>query len=134
MEAWKKSMAGKNEEKVVEVLEGLGFVYGIDFVSQYPIGERFVLDIAFVNEQIAIEVDGESHQSKKAQKNDRSRDNYLYCVGWCVIRVNDVHFFDAYKMSFYKNLIREVVNERRRQYDAGSLYAVDIPNYVEGDY
>ena len=68
MKEWRESMAGDNEEKVINVLKSLDFYEKIDFERQYPIGERFVIDIAFVKEQVVIEVDGKSHNEKK-QKN-----------------------------------------------------------------
>lgn len=130
---WKDSMAGKNEEKVISVLEGIGFKCGVDFVRQYPIGERFVIDIAFVNEQIAIEVDGKGHNETKQRKMDEKRDRYLKDNNWIPIRIKDKEFF-GFKGSFYKSLIKMIVSERREQWNKGTLYEIDIPNYVDEDY
>jgi len=40
----------------------------------------------------------------------------------------------GYKASFYKNLIREVVEDRREQFNQGKLYPIDIPFFNEKDY
>jgi very-short-patch-repair endonuclease len=130
---WKDSMSGRNEDKVISVLEGIGFKCGVDFVRQHPIGERFVIDIAFINEQVAIEVDGKDHDTSKQRRKDSKRDKYLRDNNWIPIRIKDKEFF-GYKGSFYKSLIKMVVSERRKQWTEGLLYEVEIPNYVDEDY
>lgn len=132
-EEWKKSMAGKNEDSVIRVILGLGYVENIDFYRQYPIGERFVIDVAFKNEQVAVEVDGENHKRKEQAALDRKRDSYLKDNNWVSIRVKDKEFF-GYKGSFYKSLIKQIVEERREQYQKGILYPIEIPRYVNEDY
>ena len=131
---WKENMSGANEGRVLEVLESLGFKIGIDFVRQYPIGERFVIDFAFVDLRVAIEVDSDNHNTTKQKQKDEKRDSYLFSNGWVSLRVKDRDFFNSYKMSFYKNLIKEVVLERRKQYENGELYYIEIPNFKDEDY
>lgn len=133
MSEWKNCMAGKNEDGLIVVLENLGFKSGVDFIRQHPIGERFVIDIAFLNEQIAIEVDGKHHSEKKQERMDKMRDRYLRDIGWIPIRIKDSEFF-GYKASFYKSLIKMVVEERRQQWNNGQLYEIDLPNFREEDY
>ena len=126
-------MAGKNESDVLQVLTDLGYMDGKDFTRQHPIGEKFVIDFAFVKEQVAIEVDGKSHNDKKQKRSDDQRDKYLRWNNWVPIRIKDEEFF-GYKKSFFKNLIREVVEERRQQWKIGTLFEIDIPNFIESDY
>lgn len=133
MKKWQDSMAGKNEEEAVKILDTLGYKLGEDYVRQYPIGERFVIDFAFVNERIALEIDGDSHLSVKQKKKDKQRDSYLYRNGWIPLRMFDWDL-TGYKGSFYKSLIKEIVDERRKQFEGGFLYDIDIPNYKDGDY
>ena len=49
---WKDSMAGNNERPVIDILSTLGYQINTDYQRQYPIGERFVVDFAFINEKI----------------------------------------------------------------------------------
>lgn len=133
MSEWKDSMAGKNEIRAIEILKDLGYELGKDFVRQHPIGERFVLDFAFVKEQVAIEIDGQTHNRPIQRKKDRQRDNYLNLNNWVPLRIKESWLF-GYKGSFYKSLIKQVVEERRAQWEVGSLYAIDIPNFKEEDY
>lgn len=131
--AWKDSMAGKNEEPVIHILEACGYVMDKDFVRQNPIGERFVMDFAFVKEQISIEVDGESHKAAKQKKLDKMRDSYLHENNWVSIRIKNDDLFGE-KMSFYKSLIKQIVEERRAQWEVGGLYPVDVPYFNQADY
>lgn len=86
---WQDCMSGKNEDKVLEVLEQMGYKLGIDFFRQYPIGYKFVIDIAFVNEQVAIEIDGDSHERKEQLKLDKKRDEFLRANNWIPLRIKD---------------------------------------------
>ena len=133
LEKVKEAISGKNEEKVINVLNQLGYILNKDFVRQHPIGERFVLDFAFIPEQIAIEIDGDNHNEKKQKLWDKKRDNYLEWNNWIALRIKDKEFF-GYKGSFYKNLINEIVKERRKQWEEGKLYPIEIPNFQEEDY
>lgn len=135
MKEWKDSMSGKNEDFAINLLTTLmGYEHGKDFVRQYPVGCRFVIDFAFVNEQVAIEIDGMSHSTKKQRLLDKQRDKFLVENNWVPIRIRDSELKIPSKMRFYKNLIRAVVDERREQWEVGSLYAVEIPDFNKKDY
>lgn len=131
-ENWRKNMAGGNEISVLKILDSLGFIEDLDYRRQYPLAERFVLDFAFVNEQVVLEVDGKSHQLNRQKLKDKRRDKYLRQNDWVPIRINDKELF-GYRLSFYKALIKDVVLERRSQYQQGTLYPVDLPAYNELD-
>lgn len=130
---WKDSMSGKNEESVIKILDACNFTLGTDYVRQHPIGERFVIDFAFINEQIALEVDGDNHNTTKQKKLDKMRDRYLRDNNWIPIRVRDKELFGT-KLSFYKSLFNEIVKERRKQYQIGELLDIDIPYFNQDDY
>lgn len=134
LEKVKDCISGKNEIKVISVLQNLGYVLNTDFVRQYPIAQRYVLDFAFVNEQVALEIDGDSHNSKIQTKKDNIRDRYLRENNWISIRIKDEEMFNTYKFSFYKNLIRDIVDERRQEYNDGDLRKRDFTNYNVKDY
>lgn len=129
----KDCISGRNEDDVMRVFDSLGYELGKDYVRQHPVGDRFVLDFAFVKEQVCVEVDGKDHYSKEAVKIDKKRDRFLYYNNWVVIRVREDKFF-GYGASFYKYLIDEVVKERREQWESGRLYPIDILEYKEQDY
>lgn len=128
MKAWKDNMSGENEESCLRAMTFLGYELGKDFVRQHPLACRFVCDFAFVPEQIAIEIDGRSHKEKKQREKDRERDMFLYLNGWVVIRIPDQKF-NGKESLFYRYLIKEVVEDRRKQLEGGRLYPIDIPEY-----
>lgn len=132
--AWRDSLAGKNEEPVIKIIESVGYTLGKDFVRQYPIGERFVMDFAFINEQVSIEVDGENHKYRKQRKLDEMRDKFLHENNWVSIRVPDAKINTIYGRSFFKSLIMEIVEERRAQWEIGQLVALDVPYFKDEDF
>lgn len=128
IQAIKDTISGKNEEEVIRTLITVGFQLGVDFKRQYPIGNRFVIDLAFVNEQVAVEVDGNDHQRKNHKVIDKKRDRFLRENNWVPIRIKDKEFF-GYKQLFYKYLIKDVVLERRTQFQSGKLFPIEIPDF-----
>lgn len=58
-------------------------------------GRRFRIDIALVDEKIAIEVDGWQYHGKfkSAHQSDRERQNLLAVQGWLVLRFTSGLFF-----------------------------------------
>lgn len=49
-QAIRETISGKNEDYVIEVFRGIDYLEERDFQRQYPVGKKFVLDFAFVNE------------------------------------------------------------------------------------
>lgn len=133
MKEWKDSMAGKNELRVMDLLKTMGYNLKEHYVRQYPIAQRYVVDIAFVREQVAVEVDDKGHNKKERVRSDKIRDKYLLSANWVTIRVQDSDLFGA-KGRFYKYLIDEVVKERHEQYQKGRLVPIDFKRFVESDY
>ncbi len=133
MEEWKNSMAGQNEVKVIKILNSLDFILGRDFVRQHPIGERFVIDIAFIKEKVAIEVDGKSHENKKQKTLDKMRDKFLRDNDWIPLRISDKEMF-GYKKLYHKYRIKEIIGERRSQWEVGQIGEREIKNFIKEDY
>lgn len=130
----KDCISGDNEDRAIGLLTSLGYYEGTDFYRQHPIGDRYVVDFAFIKEMVALEIDGKSHEEKRQKRSDKIRDRYLRENKWAVLRIKDADLF-GYKGSFYRNLIREVVEERRMGYNSGELYAVDFSRFTcEEDY
>jgi very-short-patch-repair endonuclease len=130
----RETISGTNEDYCIKILNGLEYFETADFERQYPVGGRFVLDFAFVKEQIALEIDGIHHDKRVQIKKDRQRDSYLRRNNWIPIRIKDKDFKNTYRAAFYKNLIRDIVQERREQYENGVLYPIDFDTFYEQDY
>lgn len=56
-----------------------------------PIG-RFRLDFAFLEERVAVEVDGRQHLDRGVAAHDRRRTEALEALGWTVLRIRVDHF------------------------------------------
>lgn len=59
---------------------------------QHPV-EAYIIDFAFVDELVALELDGRGHASRDAQ--DAERDRWLVDRGWTVVRVQQDSLRDA---------------------------------------
>jgi len=132
MKKWKDMMCGNNENLVIEMFDFLDYKAGKDYIRQYPFGSKFVMDFAFVNEKVCIEVDGKNHNSKKQIELDRVRDIFFYQNDWVVLRIPEKKFLK--NRSFFKSLIREVVEARREQYNSGFLHKIDVPDFREEEW
>jgi very-short-patch-repair endonuclease len=60
---------------------------GIKFRRQHPAG-RYVLDFFCAQSQLAVEIDGRSHDSAGAPEHDMQRDGWLLEQGITVLRVS----------------------------------------------
>lgn len=79
-----------------EALERKGLRLGIDFAMQYPLRYSFILDFAFPDQKIAIEVDGTAyHTSREARKRDAFKNMILEKLGWKVFRFWDHEIYDS---------------------------------------
>jgi len=82
-----KDKFGSNLERVVALnLDQRGLKYVIQFGTL----TGFILDFAFPNQRVGLEVDGSKwHSSKKAVKRDLFRDKCLRREGWKIERIPD---------------------------------------------
>jgi very-short-patch-repair endonuclease len=75
------------EQRFREALERRGLRKGIDFATQYPMRHSFILDFAFPEKKIAVEVDGRKwHSTSAAKKRDGFKNHVLKQHGWTVYR------------------------------------------------
>lgn len=75
------------EQRFREALERRGLRKGIDFATQYPMRHSFILDFAFPDKKIAIEVDGRKwHSTGVAKQRDGFKNHILKQQGWAVYR------------------------------------------------
>lgn len=84
----------------------------ISFVEEYkPLEERyFNIDIAFINEKIGIEINGEQHyeRDKSLKKYYKDRHDLIEKNGW---KLYEIHCSLVYKKDFIENFIKNLKNE-----------------------
>ena len=71
---------------------------GIAYVPQYPTRTGFVLDFALVDQKIAIEVDGPTHDTPKARSRDAFRTLRLKQEGWRVVRIHWTSLTESWQL------------------------------------
>lgn len=74
------------EQKLIDALEGVGLKRNKDYSFQHPTRSGFIIDFAFTEIKLAVEVDGPHHQTRRQRKHDCFRDKMLRREGWKVIR------------------------------------------------
>jgi very-short-patch-repair endonuclease len=119
---WVEKWTTESEEKCIKIIEELGYLAKYDFACQFPIGQKYILDIAFPDLKICIEIDGKEHSYPKRKKEDFIRDNNLYLNNWVVIRIKNEDLDKEDKILFYRNLMQGVIEERKQQLLKGELY------------
>ena len=69
-----------------KILEDIGLDKKYLIYREYPIFPYFI-DFAFVNEKIAVEIDGSQHLEEDRKKRDEEKDKLLISNGWKVLRI-----------------------------------------------
>jgi len=107
-EKLKKMLSSPVEKILVKELKKASLYDGVDYFWQYPIADRYIVDIAFVDEMIIFELDGAFHRGEKQRLIDVKRDCFLEKLGWQVYRIKNSDFISSPKfwVSFILNLLK----------------------------
>jgi len=111
-----KMLSSKTEFSFIDFLISLGYKKDIDFIHQFvcsneDIGKIFVVDFCFPSEKFILELDGYNHKQRKHKQVDNLRDKILNENGYQVLRIKTP--IDEFHKSYYKNLIPEIINNKR---------------------
>lgn len=107
--AWHKRLSGQNsyiEEVFNQFIKerNLNTIY--DIKTEYPF-HRYLIDFAFINEKIAVELDGSQHINDKNHQIDLRKDEALLNEGWRILRLTSyeiINHFDKTVNKFYNFL------------------------------
>lgn len=86
--AWRTSNLSYPEKLFLEKLEILNWGEKYSIIREYCIFPYFI-DFAFVNEKVAVEIDGSQHLLSDRKESDDKKDKLLLKDGWSVIRITD---------------------------------------------
>jgi very-short-patch-repair endonuclease len=86
--AWRTSNLSYPEKLFLEKLEVLNWGQKYSIIREYCVFPYFI-DFAFINEKVAVEIDGSQHLLEERKKNDDKKDDLLLKDGWSVIRITD---------------------------------------------
>ena len=70
-------------------LEPIIATAGRPYRFQHLVSTRYILDFAFIEDKIAVEVDGPSHSTASQKEIDKLKTAFLEKRGWRVIRISN---------------------------------------------
>jgi very-short-patch-repair endonuclease len=86
--AWRLSNVSYPEKLCIDYIENNGLDKKHSIVREYSVFPYFI-DFAFVNEMVAVEIDGSQHLLPERKESDNKKDELLNELGWVVIRVSE---------------------------------------------
>lgn len=86
--AWRTKSMSYPEKVFLDKIYELGFDKKYSIIREYSVFPYFI-DFAFVNEKIAIEIDGSQHLLSDRKDNDVKKDKLLNDEGWFVLRISE---------------------------------------------
>jgi very-short-patch-repair endonuclease len=86
--AWRLSNVSYPEKLCIDYIEKNGFDKKYSIVREYSVFPYFI-DFAFVNEMVAVEIDGSQHLLPERKESDNKKDELLNELGWLVVRVSE---------------------------------------------
>jgi very-short-patch-repair endonuclease len=86
--AWRTSNLSYPEKLFLEKLEISNWGEKYSIIREYCFFPYFI-DFAFVNEKVAVEIDGSQHLLTDRKESDDKKDKLLLNDGWSVIRITD---------------------------------------------
>ena len=106
-----KKGLNKLELKGRKILEELGLVRDRDFMEQYPLFNKFVVDIWIPKKHLVIQWDGIYwHNKPKRKRLDISQDRYMNKAGINVLRFSDLQIKDNITY-VYENIKKAIQTE-----------------------
>lgn len=86
--AWRLSNVSYPEKLCIEYIEKNSLDKKYSIVREFSVFPYFI-DFAFVNEMVAVEIDGSQHLLPERKERDDKKDKLLNDLGWLVIRVSE---------------------------------------------
>ena len=107
--AWRLSNISYPEKLFIEYVESNGLDKKYSIIREYPVFPYFI-DFAFVNQKVAIEIDGSQHLLPERKERDNKKDKLLNDLGWFVIRISEKEIKTNIEEVF--NKIISILNEK----------------------
>lgn len=107
--AWRLSNVSYPEKLFIEYIESNGLDKKYSIIREYSVFPYFI-DFAFVNQMVAIEIDGSQHLLPERKEKDDKKDKLLNNLGWFVVRISENEIKTNIKEVF--NKITSILNEK----------------------
>lgn len=112
--AWRLKNMSHPEKCFQKILEDNGLDKKYLIYREHPVFPYFI-DFAFINEKIAVEIDGSQHLEEDRKKRDEEKDKLLISNGWKVLRIAAIEVIrDGTKAL---NAILELLGGINKQHD-----------------
>lgn len=113
--AWRKRNEPSYPEKCfIKFLEKNEYNKKYLIEREYPIFPYYI-DFAFVDEKLAVEIDGGQHLEHDRKEKDEKKDNFLISIGWKILRISEStvkNDWDLIKLSIENMLNSDNVYEK----------------------
>jgi very-short-patch-repair endonuclease len=86
--SWRQKNISYPEKLFLNKINEIGWSEKYSIVREFSVFPFFI-DFAFVNEMVAVEIDGSQHLLEERKKKDQIKDEVLNKQGWCVIRISE---------------------------------------------
>ena len=94
---WRPPVHGGNGRPMPEPQRLLLAALGSRFIPEFPVTipdssnhrGHYLIDLAYPHGEVAVEVDGRSHNTVKQRRRDRRKDRILRKLGWKVFRFSN---------------------------------------------
>jgi very-short-patch-repair endonuclease len=117
--AWRLKNMSYPEKCFQKILEDNGLDKKYLIYREYSVFPYFI-DFAFVNEKIAVEIDGSQHLKEDRKKRDEEKDKLLISNGWKVLRIAAIEVIrDGTKAL---NAILELLMGSNKQYTKVGIF------------
>lgn len=107
--AWRLSNVSYPEKLFIGYIESNGLNKKYAIIREYSVFPYFI-DFAFVNQMVAIEIDGSQHLLPDRKESDDKKDKLLNELGWLVIRISEKEIKTNIEEVF--NKIIPILNEK----------------------
>lgn len=126
--AWRQSNMSYPEKCLFALLNDSGLSDRFLIVREYSVYPYFI-DFAFVDEKVAVEIDGSQHLLPDRVEKDKSKDDLLLSLGWRVIRFTArqvMHNGDEVIKS-----IESMLSDSTKTYERVGILRYSGKNYVK---
>lgn len=107
--SWRLSNVSYPEKLFIEYIESNGLDKKYSIIREYSVFPYFI-DFAFVNQMVAVEIDGSQHLLPERKESDVKKDKLLNDSGWYIIRISEKEIKTNIEVVF--NKITSILNEK----------------------
>jgi very-short-patch-repair endonuclease len=106
---WRSSNMPYPESLFLKYLETNNFQENYLIIREYSVFPYYI-DFAFINEKVAVEIDGSQHLKLDVKIKDEKKDDLLRSLGWIVIRISENEIKQDIENCF--NFILEILKKQ----------------------